>query len=74
MTEIDALMAGFCGGCFASIIIMGLYYWHFKVKTVQYICANDDLKNSLKLKNAVEDIKVLRSQINELYEELDHKP
>ena len=70
MTEIDALIAGFCGGCISTIFIIANYYWYLKTKTIQYVQANDELKNNFNLKNALEDIKMLRTQINEIYEEL----
>ena len=70
MTEIDALMAGFAGGCLASIFLIGNYYYYLRAKTVQYIISKNDIQNHLDMRNAVLNIKEMQEQIRELYEEL----
>lgn len=70
MTEVDALMAGFAGGCIASIVIIGSYYLYISKKTRQYTKANDELHVHLNLKNMLLDIKELRKAVNDIESEL----
>lgn len=73
MTEVDALMAGFAGGCIASIVIIANYYWFISSRTRQHSKANDELRMHLNLKNAVLDIKELRKAVNDICEELNQR-
>jgi hypothetical protein len=71
MNEIDALLAGFAGGCISSSVILLNYYFYIRAKTMQYVRAKDDMQNHLAMRNAVLNIKEMQAQIRELYEEIN---
>lgn len=73
MNEIDALIAGFCGGVIGAVCVFCCGYYYIRRMTNQYNSVKIEFKNYLLNKNIAADVFELRKDVNEIFEELNKK-
>jgi len=66
---VDLLLLSICGGCLGGIIVMSLFYCHFKMAYREYKSAIDSLKATIDLKRMNDEMDAMRIQVKALFGE-----
>lgn len=70
MTEVDMVMAGFCGGVIGTMTIIICVFIHYKLMLRDYIAATQKLKHRVNAVRMQDDIDALKLEIKDIYREL----